>query len=97
VGKHAAQPARRSPHWGQPLKWSCSACKHATALPRRTHADLLRPRARADGFGGGWGRTQILRILRDSRVGTYALVGVALLLQIKLTALQSLKGGGGQA
>jgi hypothetical protein len=28
-----------------------------------------------DGFGGGWGKVQILRIMKDSRIGTYALVG----------------------
>lgn len=43
-----------------------------------------------DGFGGGWGREQILRIMKDSRVGTYALVGTALLLQVKLAALAAL-------
>jgi len=46
----------------------------------------------ADGFGGGWGRVQILRIMRDSRIGTYALVGVALLLQIKVQALVAMQG-----
>jgi cobalamin synthase len=30
--------------------------------------------------------------MRDSRVGTYALVGVALLLQIKVAALTALPG-----
>jgi cobalamin synthase len=45
-----------------------------------------------DGFGGGWGRAQILRIMRDSRVGTYALVGMAILLQIRITAIQALQG-----
>lgn len=33
-----------------------------------------------------------MRIMRDSRVGTYALVGVALLLQIKTAALTALPG-----
>jgi adenosylcobinamide-GDP ribazoletransferase len=46
-----------------------------------------------DGFGGGWGRLQILRIMRDSRVGTYALVGMAVLLQIKTAAVAALPGG----
>eukprot|EP00878_Enallax_costatus_P042810 GHUV01050292.1.p2 GENE.GHUV01050292.1~~GHUV01050292.1.p2 ORF type:complete len:175 (+),score=31.01 GHUV01050292.1:664-1188(+) len=40
-----------------------------------------------DGFGGGWGKTQILRIMKDSRIGTYALVGMALVLHQKLHAL----------
>lgn len=28
-----------------------------------------------DGFGGGWTRDQVLHIMKDSRVGSYALVG----------------------
>ncbi|GFR39615.1 hypothetical protein Agub_g77 [Astrephomene gubernaculifera] len=54
-----------------------------------------------DGFGGGWGRAQILRIMKDSRVGTYALVGTCLSLCLKLAALATLgstaaaAGGGG--
>ncbi|KAG2444858.1 hypothetical protein HXX76_001599 [Chlamydomonas incerta] len=53
-----------------------------------------------DGFGGGWGRSQILRIMKDSRVGTYALVGTALALQLKtsglaaIAALPAAAGGG---
>ncbi|PNH03985.1 Cobalamin synthase [Tetrabaena socialis] len=48
-----------------------------------------------DGFGGGWGRAQILRIMKDSRVGTYALVGTALTLQLKAAALAALAAGPG--
>ena len=40
-----------------------------------------------DGFGGGWSREQILSIMKDSRVGSYALVGVTLLLLAKIAAL----------
>ena len=43
-----------------------------------------------DGFGGGWGKSQILRIMKDSRIGTYALVGMALVLHQKLHALAAL-------
>ncbi len=46
--------------------------------------------ARLPGFGGGWGRVQILRIMKDSRVGTYALVGMALVLQLKTGALAAM-------
>ena len=28
-----------------------------------------------DGFGGGWTKSQILEIMKDSRVGTYSVVG----------------------
>jgi adenosylcobinamide-GDP ribazoletransferase len=40
-----------------------------------------------DGFGGGWDATQILGIMKDSRVGSYALVGVVLVLAAKTAAL----------
>lgn len=40
-----------------------------------------------DGFGGGWGRVQILRIMKDSRVGTYGCVGSVLALMTKTHAL----------
>lgn len=43
-----------------------------------------------DGFGGGWGRVQILRIMKDSRVGTYALVGTVLVQAVKLLSLAAL-------
>jgi adenosylcobinamide-GDP ribazoletransferase len=40
-----------------------------------------------DGFGGGWDKTQVLAIMKDSRVGSYALVGVLLVLAAKIAAL----------
>lgn len=43
-----------------------------------------------DGFGGGWGRVQILRIMKDSRVGTYALVGTVLVQAVKMLSLAAL-------
>ena len=42
-----------------------------------------------DGFGGGWTRERILDIMKDSRVGTYGLVGLGLVLAIKTAALSS--------
>jgi adenosylcobinamide-GDP ribazoletransferase len=42
-----------------------------------------------DGFGGGWTRARILEIMKDSRVGTYGLVGLGLVLAIKVAALNS--------
>jgi len=35
-----------------------------------------------DGFGGGWTREKILLIMKDSRVGTFGLVGLGLLLAL---------------
>jgi adenosylcobinamide-GDP ribazoletransferase len=43
-----------------------------------------------DGFGGGWSRDQVLAIMKDSRVGSYALVGVTLTLAVKFAALHAL-------
>lgn len=43
-----------------------------------------------DGLGGGWSREDALRIMKDSRLGTYGAVGLVLLLAIKLGALVSL-------
>jgi adenosylcobinamide-GDP ribazoletransferase len=40
-----------------------------------------------DGFGGGWTRARILEIMKDSRVGTYGLVGLGLVLAVKVMAL----------
>ncbi|HEY4218445.1 MAG TPA: adenosylcobinamide-GDP ribazoletransferase [Gemmatimonadaceae bacterium] len=43
-----------------------------------------------DGFGGGWNTEQVLSIMKDSRVGSYALVGVALVLGAKIGAIVAL-------
>lgn len=43
-----------------------------------------------DGFGGGWHKSQILTIMKDSRLGTYGTIGLGLLLGVKFFALQSL-------
>ena len=40
-----------------------------------------------DGFGGGWDKAQVLAIMKDSRVGSYAALGVALMLLTKWTTL----------
>ncbi|MEM9720321.1 MAG: adenosylcobinamide-GDP ribazoletransferase [Bacteroidota bacterium] len=40
-----------------------------------------------DGFGGGWTKEQILNIMKDSRVGTYAVVGLILLILLKVSLL----------
>lgn len=45
-----------------------------------------------DGFGGGWDKTQVLTIMKDSRVGSYATLGVGLLLLTKWNALVEIDG-----
>jgi adenosylcobinamide-GDP ribazoletransferase len=42
-----------------------------------------------DGFGGGWTAERILAIMKDSRVGTYGVVGLGLVLATKVALLQS--------
>jgi len=42
-----------------------------------------------DGFGGGWTAERILAIMKDSRVGTYGVVGLGLVLATKVAVLQS--------
>jgi adenosylcobinamide-GDP ribazoletransferase len=44
----------------------------------------------ADGLGGGWTREDVLRIMKDSRNGSYAVVAVALVLLGKYVALAQL-------
>ncbi|MDQ6480255.1 adenosylcobinamide-GDP ribazoletransferase [Dyadobacter sp. LHD-138] len=43
-----------------------------------------------DGFGGGWTKEKILEIMKDSRVGTYAVVSLMLLLGLKFSLLHAL-------
>lgn len=40
-----------------------------------------------DGMGGGWTKEDVLRIMKDSRVGSYGVLGVALLLLVRASAL----------
>ncbi|MGB3466521.1 MAG: adenosylcobinamide-GDP ribazoletransferase [Cyclobacteriaceae bacterium] len=40
-----------------------------------------------DAFGGGWTRQQILKIMKDSRLGTYGVTGVFLLLSLKIALI----------
>ena len=43
-----------------------------------------------DGFGGGWSKQQVLSIMKDSRVGSYALIGVVLVTFAKVSTLMSI-------
>ena len=43
-----------------------------------------------DGFGGGWTKPQILEIMKDSRVGTYAVMGLILIMFLKIFTLINL-------
>lgn len=43
-----------------------------------------------DGFGGGTTKTRVLEIMRDSRVGAFGAIGVAMILGLKWLAVASL-------
>lgn len=40
-----------------------------------------------DGFGGGWTKEKILDIMKDSRVGAYGVIGLAILFSLKIFTL----------
>jgi adenosylcobinamide-GDP ribazoletransferase len=40
-----------------------------------------------DGFGGGWDKERILLIMKDSRIGSFAAVGIVLILGLKYQSL----------
>jgi adenosylcobinamide-GDP ribazoletransferase len=46
-----------------------------------------------DGFGGGVTRDRVLAIMKDSRIGAYGAIGIALMLGLKWAALDSLSLG----
>ena len=43
-----------------------------------------------DGFGGGWHRSDVLRIMKDSRLGSFGALGLFLTLGLKATLLMQL-------
>ena len=43
-----------------------------------------------DGFGGGWDKTRILAIMKDSHIGVYGVLGLTLLLSLKISVLSNL-------
>lgn len=47
-----------------------------------------------DGFGGGWEKAQVLTIMKDSRIGSYGAVGLALTLVTKVAVLAVLGEAG---
>lgn len=79
--------------WAASLVWSpfvaVSLSTLATVwLTGAFHEDALADAC--DGFGGGWSREQTLAIMKDSRVGSYGVVGLGLVLAIKVGALASI-------
>ncbi len=79
--------------WGAQLLWPpiIAILAAMAAVARATgafHEDGLADTF--DGFGGGWTTETILSIMKDSRIGTYGVVALVLVLAAKVTALASL-------
>jgi len=49
-----------------------------------------------DGLGGGWEKTQVLEIMKDSRIGSYGATGLVLMLLAKAAALVEIAAHGTQ-
>ena len=47
-----------------------------------------------DGFGGGWRAEDVLRIMKDSRIGTYGTVALVLVLGLKAATLLAMPSTG---
>ncbi len=73
--------------WSQPVAvlLSMAATLYATGA---FHEDGLSDTV--DGLGGGWEKARILEIMKDSRVGSYGVVALAMALLGKFTLLSSL-------
>ena len=46
-----------------------------------------------DGFGGGWEKSRVLEIMKDSRIGSYGTIGIILMLGTKFAALHEMEDG----
>jgi cobalamin 5'-phosphate synthase/cobalamin synthase len=58
------------------------------ALTGALHLDGLADMA--DGFGGGWTREDVLRIMRDHAIGSYGAVALIMVLVLKIASLSTL-------
>ena len=55
--------------------WTCTHCPIPLTNPISEPLCVYRLCDTLDGFGGGWTKAQILKIMRDSRNGSYATMG----------------------
>src|ERR1700688_485188 len=81
--------------------WLCSMCfPPAVAVGLMMSASLVLTGAFhedgfadvCDGFGGGRTRDAVLSIMKDSRIGAYGAIGIAMMLGLKWTTLVALPG-----
>ncbi len=91
VGAFGAVTFAVAAHGLSPLVAAALSTVATVWLTGAFHEDALADSC--DGFGGGWGKDQILAIMKDSRVGSYGVVGLALVLVAKLGALASIAAG----
>ncbi len=61
---------------------------YLVAVTGGLHEDALADAA--DGFGGGWGKEQILRIMRDSHIGSFGAIAITLSLLARFACLGTL-------
>jgi adenosylcobinamide-GDP ribazoletransferase len=88
VGLAAATVLAGGVHAWTPLVAAVLATAATVWLTGALHEDALADSC--DGFGGGWEREQVLTIMKDSRIGSYGAVGLALALLAKVAALSVL-------
>lgn len=74
--------------WWSPLVAALLSTAATVRLTGAFHEDALADSL--DGFGGGWTAEQVLTIMKDSRVGSYALVGMILAVVLKCVLLADL-------
>jgi adenosylcobinamide-GDP ribazoletransferase len=88
VGAVGAAVFLLSHHWWSPLVAALLSTVATVRLTGAFHEDALADSL--DGFGGGWTTEQVLTIMKDSRVGSYALVGMILAVSLKCVLLADL-------
>ncbi len=71
-----------------PIPAAAGALAFGAMLTGAFHEDGLGDMA--DGFGGGHTRSDVLRIMKDSRQGTYGVMAIALSLMIRVAAIATL-------
>lgn len=77
--------------WAAPVVGVLLATAATVWLTGAFHEDAMADAC--DGFGGGWAKDDILRIMKDSRVGSYGVVGLVLVMALKVAALAALSPG----
>ena len=88
VGSVALLPVLLLPaHW-QPTTRLVISTALSVLVTGAFHEDGLADAC--DGFGGGWNRERVLEIMKDSRLGTFGVVGLVLALALKIGLLAEL-------